>query len=84
MREKATLTSSGGSANASPDSQLTGNPYDDPSLTRYAADDVEEATAGYNAQFRLVVKNSAFSLYEESLPLCAQSSCATSSTTSCE
>jgi hypothetical protein len=55
MREKQTLASSGGSANGSPSSQLAGNPYDDPRLSQSpAADDVEEATAGYNAQFRLV------------------------------
>lgn len=55
MREKQTLASSGDSANGSPSSQLAGNPYDDPRLTHPpAADDVEEATAGYNAQFRLV------------------------------
>lgn len=51
MREKPIL-------NGSPGSQLSGNPYDDPALTRYAADDVEEATAGYNAQFRCVVQAS--------------------------
>ncbi|KAK9900561.1 hypothetical protein P389DRAFT_14601 [Cystobasidium minutum MCA 4210] len=48
MREKPIL-------NGSPGSQLSGNPYDDPALTRYAADDVEEATAGYNAQFSHLV-----------------------------
>lgn len=48
MREKSTLASNGDS----PGSRVSGNPYDDPALIRYAADDVEEATAGYNAQFR--------------------------------
>jgi hypothetical protein len=48
MNEKSPLGSAGGS----PHSQLSANPYDDPNLTHPAPDDVEEATAGYNAQFR--------------------------------
>lgn len=52
-KEKIAFGSSGGSSHhASPGSLVSGNPYDDPSLAQAASDDVEEAMAGYNAQFR--------------------------------
>lgn len=54
MKEKQTLGSGGDSSNVSPSSVIAGNPYESPRFSQSlpAADDVEEATAGYNAQFR--------------------------------